>query len=198
MKPMIEVPRWMHLRGLREGFDADMLMLMEADIDTLEKETQAGFPRTTKRLYSIQQVDVKFVNYLPYVGVKTLLVTSEVLGEQHEEGRKWYTPLILFTGIQYQDDPDEFTVTVKYKDHEYHFPKLSLTHTDCRVRCTCADFRYRFSWYNAQKKSLYGQPFKYKRKTLTRPPVNPLKVQGICKHIGKLATVLYNSGVLGY
>ncbi len=192
--PQLEIDTFIPVESLLPLFEE---YLEEASIDTLEKETHRGFPRTGKRLYSIQMVDIKSTSFVPYIGVKTLLVSSMALGEEHEGNRKWYRPMLLFTGVNYTPEKGPNSVTVRYQNKDYFFDKLSLELNDARVRCDCPDFRFRFSWWNAQRKSLYGQPQKYVRKTTTRPPVNPMKVIGICKHIGKLSVVLFNSGVIG-
>lgn len=187
---------WIALDSLLEVLDNEGLWLLEASIDDLERETLRGFPRTTKRLHSVDMVDVKTTSFTPYVGLKTLLVSATVLGEEYKGNRKMYNPLILFKGVQYVPDKESNTVTIRVGGKDYYFKQLSLTHNAVAVRCNCPDFRFRFSWYNAQKKSLYGKPQRYVRKTTTYPPANPLKVEGICKHLGKLAIVLYNSGVV--
>jgi hypothetical protein len=182
---------------LIEFLGKELLKLLdEATIDTLEKEVRRGFPKTTKRQYAVQQVDIKKVAFTPYVGMKTLLVSASALGEQHEDGRHWYNPMVLFTGVNYTPEKGPNSVQIRVGNKDYYFDKLSLSRNDTRVRCDCLDARFRFSWWNSQKKSWYGQPFKYKRKTTTRPPVNPLHVVGACKHIFKLCITLYNSGVV--
>ena len=78
---------------------------------------------------------------------------------------------------------------------EYSFGKLSLENTDVVLRCNCADFRWRFNWYDHLDKSLYGRKrAKYESKGIG-PPANPLELPGICKHLMKTAHVLQEAGI---
>lgn len=63
-----------------------------------------------------------------------------------------------------------------------------------KVRCSCRDFYFRFAVWNHKAGVLFGRiPPKYKRKTTTRPEVNPQHIPGICKHIQLAAKVLISS-----
>jgi hypothetical protein len=80
---------------------------------------------------------------------------------------------------------------------DYHVQPLQLAGHNVKVRCNCMDFYFRFANYNAQDKSLVGKPPPlYRRKTTTRPPVNPGQVPGMCKHLLKLVQTLQGAGLV--
>jgi hypothetical protein len=72
---------------------------------------------------------------------------------------------------------------VNEEDNKLGYKKPCLTKNDVHIRCSCLDYTFRFQFSNKKVNALYGNPKKYKRKTLTRPPVNPDEVPGYCKHI---------------
>ena len=72
---------------------------------------------------------------------------------------------------------------------------LSQELTDVHVRCTCADFMYRFNYYDHIDKSLFGRKRKkYEGKGLWE--ANPLELPGACKHLMKVSHVLSEAKVL--
>ena len=66
----------------------------------------------------------------------------------------------------------------------------------------CMDFRFRWGWYDAEKKVLSGpkKNFAYTRKTppppLGHPSVNPKELPGYCKHIHTLLQLLQRRKIL--
>jgi hypothetical protein len=58
------------------------------------------------------------------------------------------------------------------------------------------DFYWRFATWNNRDDALIGNPPPRYRKKTDRPPVNPQKVSGACKHIMKLIVILKNDGVI--
>ena len=169
-----------------------MKLLLEISYSKLERETWRGFPHTTKRLNAVQEIDVNTVTFLPYLGTKMLLVTSDV---QNVVNGNVYRPLIALVGVKFSEKkvPGWFTFVSDGK--RYWCEPVPIETSNVRVRCQCGDFNYRFSWYDHRNKALYGQPFKYQRKTDWYPPANPLEVPGVCKHIGRLARSLKTSGL---
>lgn len=65
----------------------------------------------------------------------------------------------------------------------YYAKKHKLTNT-VRVNCSCSDFYFTFSWWNWQRRCLFGKkPMPYTRKTTSYPERNPQHLPGLCKHI---------------
>jgi hypothetical protein len=73
-------------------------------------------------------------------------------------------------------------------------PKIVFGGTNTMIKCGCNDFRFRWEWWLRQKGSLIGGARTYKRKNL-RPPVNPKKVMGLCKHVNSMFISLAKRGV---
>lgn len=73
---------------------------------------------------------------------------------------------------------------------------IEITQTKVKVRCDCADFRWRFAFYNAKHKALYGaMPPPYTAKG-NRPPVNPNERPGVCKHIMTVFSFMKREGLI--
>jgi hypothetical protein len=165
--------------------------LTEDTIEDLKANIERGFPRTTKRQYSTDPVTIIQAAWYPYVGTKTLLVRG--LADSEESGKE-YVCAVLFKQVQFGDDGD-VTITAN-NGEEYTFTHLDPSVNDIAVRCQCPDFRWRFAWYNKPTKALFGPlPSPYQSKGL-RPPVNPMQVPGMCKHLLKLMIALQGSGAL--
>src|SRR5699024_2748664 len=63
------------------------------------------------------------------------------------------------------------------------FNERGLKERDVQIVCNFEDFYWRFSYWNAENGSLLGPRPKPYKKLTDRPPVNPTKTPGICKHI---------------
>lgn len=129
---------------------------------------------------------------IPFVGTKTILFQAECFGQTVDAT---HVTQIQFSGITFfdtlpEDGEHENIKEIDYKGETYYYVKPDIN-TQCTVRCSCPDFVYRFAWYNFKHKALFGaMPKKYKRKTKTRPPVNPGHHPGMCKHIFQLQSYL--------
>ena len=71
-------------------------------------------------------------------------------------------------------------------NNEYHIQPIPLNGSNVRVRCNCLDFYYRFAAWNAGDNSLQGRPAPPYNPKGERPPVNPTRVPGVCKHVIKV------------
>lgn len=106
-------------------------------------------------------------------------------------GGQQYEPSIMFDEVVYEDSDQADNTTFKAKDRkEYHIIPIDLTKHNAKVRCNCLDFYYRFAPQNNKDDSLLGPaPPPYIKKT-NRPPVNPQKVPGVCKHLLRMVQAL--------
>lgn len=161
--------------------------LYEAALKDLERNIIRGFPRTKKRQYATDTVRIVQLNIVPYVPSKGLLFKAVA----NNEGNT-YAPEIFFDEVTFENEDTPNNVTFTATDGEqYHIEPIRFTNNNARVRCNCLDFHYRFAQYNAHAGDLYGKPPPpYHRRTTTYPPVNPMKLPGICKHLLKLSKML--------
>lgn len=165
----------------------------DATYNQLHQNIERGFPLTTKRQHSVDPIVVTGTSYVPYLRNKTLQVAA-----QCKSGGRVYDPVVQFLNVQYQtagaDNNVTFTAT---NGQEYNCSPIALSQNNVKVRCNCLDFYYRFAFYNKGDNSLFGRaPRPYVRKTQTRPPANPQRVPGVCKHVIKLIHALEQSGLI--
>jgi hypothetical protein len=175
------------VRSLIEEIESELGILEEAPLKDLERNIVKGFPTTRKRQYATDTIRIDQLNIVPYVNSRNLLFK----GVANNQGRT-YDPEIYFEGIEFDDEDTPNNVTFIATDGErYHIQPIKFTENNAKVRCTCLDFYYRFSYYNAKAGDLYGKPFPpYRRRTTTYPPVNPMKLPGVCKHLLKMMQML--------
>lgn len=131
-------------------------------------------------------VDGKLVDIIPNITAKLITFRFRVKSaSKHNEG---YNVWLQFYDMNYGDRPLSST-SVKIIDKEtqkpLYFERIDLFKQNCRVRCGCADFRFRFSWEDRDNGCLYGGvPKSYTPVPgSNRPPVNPQHLPGFCKHI---------------
>lgn len=167
--------------------------LDEVTLADLERDTVSGFPNTTKRQHATDPIHITQMKLIPAVPTGDLICDAEA-----SSGPKTYDPKILFLDTTYEDDDTGTNVTFTAVDGDtYNIQPISLSRSNCKVRCNCLDFYYRFHNQNANKDALYGQlrpP--YHRKTDTRPPANPENVNGLCKHLIKVVQSLRQAGLV--
>lgn len=163
-------------------------MFSEASLEDLYLSAVKAFPGTTKRQHAVDPVVIKKLHWTPFLGLNTLFVK----GQAQNEGRE-YDTIVLFKKVNYKGNK----VTIVANDgKEYSFDPLSLEETDCQVRCSCPDFRYRFNYYDHLDKSLYGRKAPAYESKGIGPPANPMEYPGMCKHLMKTAKALLEAGVL--
>lgn len=106
-----------------------------------------------------------------------------------------YRVFVYFTDVKTSSSKSDKT-PVEVDDGIFS-AKMSMGSDPVKVRCDCHDFRWRFAYYNKKNDSLYGaEPPPYKRVT-NRPPVNPKKLPGMCKHLLNVVKHMKQNGVLG-
>ena len=105
-------------------------------------------------------------------------------------------------GVKFAREPFKGCLEVDYKGHTYYIEKPSLNRSTIRVRCSCKDFYFVFSYADYINRAILGpKPKAYKRKTPPpsqggRPYKNPDKISGLCKHVFHLLQYLKAKGYI--
>lgn len=151
-----------------------------------------AFPETSMRQHATHSVRVEHMDWIPFRGVGTLFVKSL----SNNDGRK-NESIILFKGVKYADEQRKNFVGISASDgKKVYLERLSWEGTDALVRCSCADFRWRFSHWNSMEKSLFGRGHKKYEATNRPNSSNPEELPGMCKHLMKMAKILAESGII--
>lgn len=167
------------IRG--DKFVKALLHLEETTYAELEQQTIKGFPYTVKRQHATDPIRVVQLKLIPFTKTNDLKVVSVI----NSDGKK-YDNTILFKDVVYEDSDQDDNVTFTASDGDtYNIEPIALSGSEVEVHCNCLDFRWRFSMWNSDDGSLYGQPPPPYRKKTNRPPVNPDRVPGVCKHLIK-------------
>lgn len=158
----------------------------------LRQNVVTAFPNTRKRHNATGEVAVNTMVYVPYIGTKLLHIKAVTASNGHQ-----YQQSLQFVNVVFESVDTDENVTFTGSDGiEYHMQPVDLAKNNVKVRCTCLDFYHRFANYNSQDKSLVGKaPPVYIKKT-DRPPVNPTRVPGMCKHLLKLVEELQRTGMV--
>lgn len=148
---------------------------------------------TRKRQLATGPVQINNVTYTPFENSGVLQVQAVARNSGSD-----YQPTIQFSNVQYQPSDLPDNITFKGSDNaDHHVLPIDLREHNVKVRCTCLDFYYRFATWNFNDDSLLGdKPPLYQRKTDTRPPVNPARVPGLCKHLVKFVDHLVRTGIV--
>lgn len=172
-------------------------VLLERSFSSLSTSTRSSFGNSRER--DANTVQVRNLQYTPSIQQGVLRVTSETFSSVTGDGP--YQTVMELTGLQFIDE-STYNAIMSGEDNSsnrndvyaftatdgsnYYILYTSGSSTDAKVNCTCKDFRWRFAYYNAGDGSLAGEPPEpYVSKT-NRPPVNPDKSPGLCKHLLKL------------
>jgi hypothetical protein len=166
--------------------------LDEATYAELERNTVQFQPQSKKRQFAINPVQVQTMQLIPHAESGTLEARAQV-----NSGGNKYQSIVVFTGVVFQEEDTPQNITFKGADEQdYHILSISLQQTNVKVRCTCLDFRWRFSVQNQEADALWGNgPGMYQKKT-DRDPNNRRNVPGLCKHLMKVAIELKNSNLV--
>lgn len=166
-------------------------MLLETSLKDLYDSSVKAFPGTRMRQNATDTVVVDHLDWVAFRGVGTLFVKATV----KNEGRK-NESIVLFKGVRYREGRGKGVVPVATSDGKTVFLEaLSSSVTDVNVRCTCADFMYRFNYYDHVDKSLFGRK-RRKYEGLGLWAANPLEMPGMCKHLMKTMKALSEAKVL--
>lgn len=161
--------------------------LAESSLADLYASAVLAFPKTTKRQHATGPIVIEDLRMTPFLGMKTLFVRAEAVN-----GDRRYAPVVLLRGVNYGGAGAKIRAS---DDMEYEFDRLSLGESDVNVRCNCADFLWRFNYYDYQDRSLYGNKRK-KYESKGGPPANPLQLPGMCKHLMRLMETLQQMRLL--
>jgi hypothetical protein len=154
------------------------MLLSEITIRQITQNNIKGFPETKKRQHIVNLVNAQQLKFTPYDVSSKLLVESDT---QSRSGSH-YTTSIMFLDVQFVEDGEG--VSFKATDREVHnIIPLNARHNDVEVSCTCLDFRFRFADFHYKNDSLLGNPPPPYVKKTDRPPTNPTKALGACKHV---------------
>jgi len=165
---------------------------LESSLEELYHSAVKAFPNTRKRQHATHPVVIDHITWMPFVGMKTLLVR----GRAKNEGKE-YNTLVLFKGVAYHESATSGIISLTASDEkEYYLEQLSTEDTDVLVRCNCPDFYWRFNYFNHVDKSLHGKK-RAKYEALYDPgSANPQELPGTCKHLMKFMQVLGESRIL--
>lgn len=168
------------------------MQLIETSLSDLYKNTVKAFPKTTKRQFSTDTVRVERLEWVPFLGLKTLFIKGLI----KNEGKK-YDCLMLFKNVIYKESEGKKIIKIKMSTGKEHFvEQIESDKNDVLVRCNCSDFYWRFVHYNKLDKSLYGRN-RAKYEALERPnTANPLEMAGMCKHLIKMAKIIKEANLL--
>lgn len=166
-------------------------MLSESSIADLYQSSLKAFPKTTKRQYAIDPIKIAKLEWVPFLGVKTLFVKSIA-----QSNSKEYNPLMLIKNVNYSEKlKNNFFELNASNGKKYFLERISIDENDVFLRCNCADFRWRFRHFNHMDRSLFGKDGR-KYEAIYRPgSANPQELPGMCKHLIKLVKVLKESSI---
>lgn len=169
--------------------DSDDLLL-ELNYNALLRNTETNFD--TPRKQNATRVQIRDVEFIPSLRDGTLTAVGKSEGKDHD-----YITKLVFSNIKFVGEKDTHHVSVTGSDGtDYHFSPIKIGGGHhIKVNCECLDFYYRFAAWNHAKKALDGKPPTPYIKKTNRPPVNPKKVPGVCKHIIKFIDQLKSEGV---
>lgn len=170
------------------------LLVEDSTYPTLQSNIQRTFPSTRQRQNSTTRPQVKQIRYTPHTANNSLEVDGVVSSSTGTD----HSVTVLFNKVAYEQSDSSTNVTfTTSSDTEQSITPIQLARTTIRVRCSCLDFRFRFATWNHSDNSLMGEkPPMYIRKTDTRPPANPLKTPGVCKHIIEIIRSVQQSGIV--
>lgn len=165
-------------------------VLLEISYDKMLRSTDGKMPGK-KRSDKSSDVNITNTMFIPHINENTLRVESET---QTTNGK--YTSTILFENVVFRDEGDESMSKVMSPDGtEYYFKPINRKRSDVKVSCTCLDFYWRFASFNQRDNALASDPPKPYVKKTDRPPVNPSKVSGVCKHLIRMVEELEKDNV---
>lgn len=164
----------------------------ESSLNDLYQSAVAAFPYTTKRQYAIDPIVITNLNWVPFLGMKTLFIK----GLAQSEGKE-YGPTIVFKKVTYHDQQGVGKVSFTASNgQDYIIEQLDISDQDVLLRCNCGDYRWRWVHFNHLDKSNQGRDRK-KYEALYNPgSANPTESIGMCKHLMKMSLALKESGIL--
>lgn len=163
--------------------------LLEASLEQLVKQAERAFPETTRRQHSTDTTAVVNIEMIPQKG--NLLIKGQVRGSQN----KIYDIIVQFQQVKYNPPAEQDKVSFVSNEQTYTIAPIALQQNNCKVRCNCLDFRFRFAIHNFSDGSLYGNrpPAYHPKPGSNRGAANPSHTPGVCKHIMTFVEELRNA-----
>jgi hypothetical protein len=167
------------------------MFFIETSLNALYKNSVIAFPYTQKRQFAIDTVLIEHLDWVPFLGVKTLFIKATIRNED-----KKYESVMLFKNVKYMEKQGKNILPVIASDGKKVFiEQISSEKNDVLVRCSCPDFQYRFNYYNSLDKSLFGKKRKkYEGQNLWK--ANSKELPGTCKHLIKMAKIMKETKLL--
>lgn len=168
-------------------------MWNESSLNRLYNSALTAFPHTKKRQYATDTIAVTRLEWMPYIGMRTLFLKGHVQNFADNGGE--YDPIILFKNVQFHPYHQPGLVEIISSDtqQQYFIELLSGNKNDVSLRCSCGDYLWRFNYYNSIDKSHYGKVRKAYEGAFS---INPKKMPGICKHLMALSMFLREAGLI--
>lgn len=162
-------------------------ILFEDSFNSLYRNTKNNFD--TPRDQTARRVQIPHIDYIPTDSGLQIKAKTRTENEQYET-------IIFLEGIQFSDENDNNAVEIIASNNSKFYILPFNRNSKTKVNCSCLDFHYRFAVWNDNSDALYGDaPSPYVKKT-DRPPVNPKKIPGMCKHIIEVFNTLINDKII--
>jgi hypothetical protein len=161
---------------------SEIVVLSEdATIPFLRQEIERGFPDTKKRQHATNEVRIQRLQYTPILQRDILKINSTT----NSNNGNTHTQVIEIRGVNFQPPNSGKTTSITdVSGEEQAITPAALNTSNVGVFCDCEDYQKRFANLNIRNNCHVGPPPQnYVRKTTTRPPVNPMNVPGMCKHV---------------
>lgn len=170
----------------------NLINFLEVSLQKLYDNSVIAFPSTKKRQHAIDTVVIEHLEWIPFLGVKTLFIKGTI----KNEGRK-NEAIMLFKGVKYADNEGKKTIPIMTSIGKKVFiEQISAEQNDVLVRCSCKDFYWRFMHFDKDEKALFGKDRKKYEAIYNPGSSNPKEMSGVCKHLIKLGKVLKSSNLL--
>ena len=149
-------------------------------VDKLEASTK----KHRTKVNPIGRIKILSVN--PVVRNRQVIVKSEV--QAKTKGIRSYQQTFVFSGVNFSETKDsEHKLAVNLRTGNLVFAEtLDEGKHPMQLKCTCEDFRFVWAWWDNKAKALVGanpKPYTRVKPDSGRPPVNPGKYPGMCKHL---------------
>ena len=172
----------------------EFVKLNESTVIDLYKSTVDAFPRTTRRQNSIDTIKIIEMNFLPYLGMRTLFVKGLA---KNIDNQKEYATTALFKNVKYLTKENKKSIRLIASDEKrYIMEMINPELNEVLVRCDCPDFYWRFNYYNSLDKSLHGRKRKKYESRSNGRVANQNEAPGMCKHLIKMIKALSDSKIM--
>lgn len=176
-------------------------LLVEVDTQTLQRNTIRGFPNTRARQHLEHTCRVNRMVVVPLEPRREIMFKFNVTTTEGSS----YQSVLVFGDIEFKNPetfadkdqiPDDWVSIETPNGPIYIAAQITVGKNNTRAKCGCLDFFWRFAKHNRRDKSLYGRhPGRYVKRT-NRPPVNPMRVSGMCKHLWACVSYLEDQNIV--